>query len=221
MASGPSKIAEAIVYWLVPPPSREDVLGDMRERNETSRRYLIEASCTVPSIIYSRIRRTTDSLLTLFMAVSMYTAFVVVAWWVDPGLLFRQNGFARLAIPPVIILMAIVFADVYSNPRNRSPLKPFLGPILGLALTSVIQLNHLWAISASVLAWGGALSVLLASTLRLTFPPVNERLQTAKIPTFWQKLELLQPSFKERTVPYVVAVAVFLYVLIHLLTRHS
>lgn len=223
MESGPPKIAQVIIHWLVPPACREEILGDMRERNQTSFQYFVEASCTVPSVIYSRIRRTADMVLTFFMAVSMYTAFVVSAWWVDPALLFRENGFARLVIPPAIILTAIIFADVYSNPKKRWPLKPLLGPIIGLALASAIQLNHLWAVSASVLAWGGALSVLLASTLRLTFPPVTERPQTAKIPAFWQKLEILPPSFnlKSALFPYAVALAVVLYMLIRLLIRHS
>lgn len=57
MESNPSKIAEALVYWLLPPACREEVLGDMRERNQSSVQYLVEATCTVPSVIYSRIRR--------------------------------------------------------------------------------------------------------------------------------------------------------------------
>lgn len=79
MESGPSKVAEAIVYWFLPPACREEVLGDMRERNRSSAQYLVEATCTVPSVICSRIRRTTDAVLTLMVAVSMYTAFVMSA----------------------------------------------------------------------------------------------------------------------------------------------
>jgi len=63
MESGPSKIVEALVHWLLPPACREEVLGEMRERNGSSAQYLIEATCTVPSVIYSRIRRTTDAVL--------------------------------------------------------------------------------------------------------------------------------------------------------------
>jgi hypothetical protein len=216
MESGPSRIAEALVYWLLPPACREEVLGDMRERNQSSAQYLVEATCTVPSVIYSRIRRTTDAVLTLMAAVSMYTAFAMSAWWLDPGLLFREYGLARVAIPPAIILVAIILADAYSDPKKRSPLKPLFGPILGLAVTCAVELNLQWALPASVLAWGGALSVLLVSALRLIFPPVTERPQAAKIPASWQKLELLPPSFihKGALLPCAALLAIILYLLI-------
>ncbi len=216
MESGPSKIAETLAYWLLPPACREEVLGDMRQRNRSTARYLVEATYTVPSVIYSRIRRTTDAVVTLMLAVSMYTAFVMSARWLAPELLFRENGFARIAIPPAIFLVAIILADAYSEPKKRWPLKPLFGPTLGLALTYAVELNHRWALPASVLSWGSALSVLLASTLRLTFPPVTERPQAAKIPAFWQKLELAPPSFslKSALLPCAVLVALILYWLI-------
>jgi hypothetical protein len=216
MESGPSKIVEAPVYWLLPPACREEVLGDMRERNQSSAQYLVEATCTVPSVIYSRIRRATDAVLTLMVAISMYTAFVTSAWWLDPELLFREYGYARVAIPPAIFLVAIILADAYSDLKKRWPLKPVFGPTLGLAFAYAVELNHRWALPESVLAWGGAVSVLLVSTLRLTFPPVAERPQAAKIPPFWQKLELSPPSFslKSPLLPCAVLLAIILYLLI-------
>jgi hypothetical protein len=216
MESGPSKIAETLVYWLLPPACREEVLGDMRERNQSSAQYLVEATCTVPSAIYSRIRRTTDATLTLMVALSMYAAFVMSAWWLEPELLFREYGFARVAMPTAIFLVAIILADAYSDPKKRWPLKPLFGPTLGLALTHAVELNHRWSLPALVLAWGGAVSLLLVSMLRLTFPPVTERPQAAKIPAFWQKLELSLPSssLKSALLPCAVLLAIALYVLI-------
>ena len=215
MESGPSKIVEALVHWLLPPACREEVLGEMRERNGSSAQYLIEATCTVPSVIYSRIRRTTDAVLALMEAVSLYTAFVMSAWWLHHDLLFRAYGFARLALPPAIFLAAIILADAYSDPKKRWSLKPLFGPTLGFALTYAVELNRRWALPAPVLAWGGAFSVLTVSTLRLTFPPVTERPQAAKIPTFWQKLELSPPSFnlKSALLPCAVLLAIILYLL--------
>jgi hypothetical protein len=138
------------------------------------------------------------------------------AWWLDPQLLFRENGLARVAIPPAIFLVAIVLADAYSDPKKRWPLKTLFGPTLGFALTSAVELNHRWALPMPVLAWGGALSVLIVSTLRVTFPPVTERPQVAKIPAFWQKLELSPPSFdpKRALLPCAVLLAIILYLLI-------
>jgi hypothetical protein len=216
MESGPSKIAEAVVYWLLPPACREEVLGDMRERNVSSAQYFVEAICIVPCVIYSRIRRTADAVLSLMVAASTYTAFMMSAWWLDRELLFREYGYARVAIPPAIFLVAIILADAYSDPKKRWPLKPLFGPTLGLALTYAVELNHRWALPASVLACGAALSVLLVSTLRLLFPPVTERPQTAKIPAFWQKLELAPPSFSLRgaLLPCAALLAIILYLVI-------
>jgi hypothetical protein len=216
MESGPSKIVEALAYWLLPPACREEVLGDMRERNRDSVQYLIEATCTVPSVIYSRIRRTTDAVLALVEAASMYTAFAICAWWLDREGLLREYGLARLAAPPALFLVAIILADAYSDPRKHWPLKPLFAPILGLAVTYAVELNHQWALPPSVLAWGCALSVLFVSTLRLTFPPVTERPQAAKIPAFWQKLELSLPSLsvKSALLPCAVLLAIILYILI-------
>jgi hypothetical protein len=216
MASGPSKIVEGLVYWLLPPACREEILGDMRERNGSSGQYLAEAASTVPSVIYSRIRRTTDGVVSLMVAGSIYTAFVMSAWWRAPELLFSADGYARLAIPAVIFLVAIILADAYSDPKKRWPLKPVLGPALGLALAYAVELNSRWGLPAAVLAWGGGLSVLLVSTLRLIFPPVTERPQAAKIPAFWQKLELSAPSFrlKSALLPCAVLLAIVLCLLI-------
>src|ERR1035438_8385062 len=119
----------------------------------------------------------------------------MTAWWWDDELLFREYGFARLAVPPAIVLAAIVLGDAYSDPKKRLPLKPLFGPTLGLVLIFAVELNHRWALPVSVLAWGGALGVLIVSTLRLTLPPITERPQVAKIPAFWQKLELSPSSF--------------------------
>lgn len=215
MESGPSKVVETLVYWLLPAACREEVLGDMRERNQSSAHYLVEAVHIIPCVVYSRIRRTADPVLILMAAVSMYTAFLASARWLDPELLFHQYGFARLAIPPAIFLVAIVLADAYSDPRKRWLLRPLFGPTLGLALTYAVELNHRLALPSPVLAWGGALSLLLVSTLRLMFPPVIERPQAANIPAFWQKLELLQPSFslKSALLPFAVSLAIVLLLL--------
>jgi hypothetical protein len=216
MESGPSKVAEALVYWLLPPACREEILGDMRERYQSSAQYLIEAACTVPSVIYSRIRRTSDAAVVLMEAGSLYTAFVMSAWWLDHALLFREYGSARLAVPPAIFLAAVILTDAYSDPKKRWPLKSFLGPALGFALTSAVELNHKWALPVLVLSWGGALGVLIVSTLRLLFPAVTERPHAAKIPAFWQKLELSPPSFslKSTLLPGAALLAILLYLLI-------
>ncbi|MFC5862503.1 hypothetical protein ACFPT7_09400 [Acidicapsa dinghuensis] len=216
MESQPPKIAELFVYWLVPPACREEVLGDMRERYHGPAQYLVEAASTVPSVIYSRIRRTTDAVIALMEAVSIFTAYAMAAWWLNRPMLIREYGFARLAIPSAIFLAAIILADAYSDPRKHSPLKPLLGPTIGFALTYVLELNRGWALPLPILAWGGAFSVLIVSTIRLAFPPLAERPQIASIPAFWQKLELLPPSFSLKVI--LLPCLILLVIILHLLT---
>ena len=97
MESGPPKIIEKLVAWLIPPASREEVLGDLRERNETPVRYFFEAVYTIPFVIYSR-SRTTDPVVLLMEAMASYVTYVLAAWWLDRALLFDATGFARLAL---------------------------------------------------------------------------------------------------------------------------
>jgi hypothetical protein len=191
MESRPPKIIELIAGFLIPPASREEVLGDLRERYESLARYLFEAAYTIPLVLYSRIRRTTDAVVALMEAVSMFTAFVLAAGWLDRALLLDERGFLRLAIPPVVALAVLVLADAYSNPKRRWPLKPVFGAILaiGAALGCEAWLDR-WSLPVDVLAWGTGMSALLISTLRLMFPPITERPQAVSAPAFWQKLEL-------------------------------
>jgi hypothetical protein len=217
MESGPSKVSETCAGWLIPPACREEVLGDLCEGYQSPARYLLEAAYIIPCLIYSRIRRTTDAVVALAEAASMYTAFVMAAWWLDRAVLFGEGGFVRLAIPPGIFLTATILADVYSNPKRRWQLKPFFGPMLGFALAYIAESAlKQWALPPPVLAWGSGISLLLVSTLRLTFPPITERPQAANAPAFWRKLDFspLPPGAKSALLlPCAILLAVILYLL--------
>jgi hypothetical protein len=216
MESGPPKIIETLLGWLIPPASREEVLGDLRERYENPARYLAEAVHAVPCVIYSRMRRTTDPVVALMQGVSMYTAFVMAASWRDRALLLDERGFLRLAIPPCVALVTLMIADAYSNPKRRWPLKPLFGAILavGAALACEAYLDR-WGLPVDVLEWGGAMSALLVSTIRLMFPPITDRPQAANMPAFWQKLELspLALRLRDALVPAAILLVLIFYLL--------
>ena len=54
---------EKIVGIFIPPACREEVLGDLRERNDGVQLFIYDALRTIPLVIVSRIRRTTDSVV--------------------------------------------------------------------------------------------------------------------------------------------------------------
>ncbi len=216
MESGPPKIIETLIGWLIPPASREEVLGDLRERYENPARYMAEAAQTVPCVIYSRIRRTSDPVVALMQGVSMYTAFVMAASWLDRALILDERGFLRLAVPPCVALATLTLADAYSNPKRRWPLKPLFGVILAIAAALACEawLDR-WRLPVNVLAWGAGMSALLASTIRLMFPPITDRPQAANMPAFWQKLELspLALRLRDALVPAVILLVLIFYLL--------
>jgi len=212
MESGPSKVAEVIVGCLLPPACREETLGDMRERYRSGLGYFTEALQVVPFVIYSRICRTTDAVVALMEAASMYTAFLVVAKWIDPNLVLADSGLARLAIPPVVVLAVMCVADAYSAPGRHWPLKPLFAPILAFAAAYAVQtMYRQWSLPAVVFSLGCATGLLLVSTLRLAFPPLTDRPQAAKAPGFWQKLEMAQISTSPTSA--LVLLVVILYLL--------
>ena len=121
VTSGPSKIAEAIVRFFTPPACREYVLGDLHERYVSPKQYTMDAVRTVPLVILSRIRRTTDPQVLLMEAFALYMSFVIATRFLAPAtFLFDRWGLLRLAIPTSIGLVALVFIDAYADPAKKS-----------------------------------------------------------------------------------------------------
>ena len=81
---------EAIAGILIPPACREEVLGDLCERNATPQQYVRDALGTVPLVIASRIRRTCEPGLVAMYAAVLYLSFFAAAWFEVPGLLYER-----------------------------------------------------------------------------------------------------------------------------------
>jgi hypothetical protein len=220
MESSPSpivrKIIESAAWWLIPPACREEVLGDLRERDHGSVQYFFDAATAIPCVIYSRIRRTTDAVLAVVEAASMYTMVVLAAWWLDRSVLLDRWGYVRLAIPPAIILIVTILSDAYGDPLKRG-LHPALAPLRGFWLAFLVQLNLLrlshWGLPGSVFGVGVALAWLTVATLRIVFTPVPDRPRTVNYPPFWQKLELhpISSRIADVLLPSAIVVATILY----------
>lgn len=218
MESGPPKIIEMIAAVLIPPACREEVRGDLRERSEGAFEFAIDAARTIPCVIYSRVRRTTDLVLAFAQALSLYVCYTMAALAFDRPLLMAQDSFTRLAIPPATILSVIILADAYSNPKRRWPLKPLFAPILGIAIAFAVELRlQDWALPPVVLSWGSGFAALLASSLRLVFPPLADRPQTIHAAAHWQKMEL--PPFTFRYKYELLAALIVLMIVLHMLVK--
>lgn len=180
---------EKIVGILIPPACREEILGDLRERNEGAQLFLYDALRTLPFVIYSRIRRTTDSVVLLMQAFCCYVSFLAVAWFRYRSLIADREGLLLLAIPCAIALAVLMLADAYADPRGKSPLRPFIA--LALAFAAVgISLTVYPLLPGPLVALGSGFSMAFLLMLRMMFPPLADRPQQAQGPALWQKQEI-------------------------------
>jgi hypothetical protein len=110
METRPPALAEAVVRALVPPASREHVLGDLHERFTSTRQYLLDALAALPFVIGSRIRRTTHPVGFVFTV-----AFLWFAVFYGPS----QKSWLTALIPSVCGALAFVFRDAYRTIKPR------------------------------------------------------------------------------------------------------
>ena len=98
------EMIEKLVRVLVPPASREHVLGDLQERYQSPRQYLADALKALPFIIASRLRRTTHPLGLLLVGAFLYWA----VFWGN-----RQEHWVAALVPTLITLVVLAMRDVY------------------------------------------------------------------------------------------------------------
>jgi hypothetical protein len=191
--SGPSKAAEAILALLLPPACREEVLGDFHERYISPMHYVLDAIRTVPLVILSRIRRTTDPQVLLMHAFALYVSFAGAAWFADRAVLASDRGLLCLAIPIVVVMLGIMLEDAYAKPGPRTVLGRARGPAVGVSLALFMQIlfrinGSQFAIPFRIVLDGCGMTLLLCSAIRLLFPPAANYPQAAKAPADLLKL---------------------------------
>ena len=180
MSTSPPKAAQAIVALLIPGACREEVLGDLQERSASRAQYFGDALSTVPLVILSRIRRTSDPQLLLMCAFVLYLSFYGAAWFRNPSLLYEPWALVYIAIPGAVALLAIGLEDAYARSGHRSPLRLIRGPLLGAVWTILCQCA-LWsshsrlALPLWTVLYGSAMALLLTSGLRILFAPPSTR----------------------------------------------
>ena len=167
---------EAVAAILIPPACREEVLGDLHERNATAWRFTLDALRTVPLVIASRIRRMSEPGLLAMYAVGLFLSFFVAAWFDMRPLVYERWGFSRLAIPSVVELLALLLEDAYARPGPASAMRLLRGPMLAFAAAFFSQAT-LWAAGSTltlpfaIVLRGGAAGLALTLTIRSVFQP--------------------------------------------------
>lgn len=189
---------EYVVGIFIPPACREEVLGDLRERNEGAQLFLYDALRTVPMVIASRIRRTTDSVVLLMEAFCCYVSYLSCAFVVQRSMISNREDLLRMGIPCAIALSVLVVADAYANPKKKSVLRPILAVVMAVACVFLAQLIHP-LLPGSILAVGSGMSAMLLVVMRMLFPPMADRPQQAQGPAFWQKQEIVAAGVLKAT----------------------
>lgn len=162
----------------------------MHERYNSAGQYGLDALRTVPLVIVSRIRRTSDPQVRLMQATVLYLSFLGAAWFKDSAFLYEQWGLPRLAVPAGMALLGILLADAYAKAAQPSVQSLVLGLVCGLGLAYLSQaalgtIRPDLAVPGWIMFYGCALSVLLVSALRILFPPASEQPLGANAPAFW------------------------------------
>lgn len=192
MPSAPPKAAEAIVAILVPPACREEVVGDLHERYQSPLHYCADALSTIPFVVASRIRRTSDPQMVLIQTFSLFFAFLAAAWFKDREFLKLHGSLLRLVIPAGVAVIGLILEDAYAKPGERSSLGLASGPLLGAGLALLAEGAFRWlhptlAIPGWTLAYGCVLSLILTTAVRMMLPPVAHQLRGTNVPADWLK----------------------------------
>ena len=180
---------ENLFRLLLPPASREHVLGDLHEKYNSPRQYVMDAISVLGPVIVSRIRRTTDFQVFLMEIFAVYMSFSAAAWWLgETAFLYDHIGFARLAIPTTVTVVGLLMCNAYADPEKASPLlRPILesaGSIsvafLGQAV--IFDTRPSFAVPFAIMLFGSCMSFVLVSTLRVLFPPILSNRSKIAVP---------------------------------------
>jgi hypothetical protein len=181
------KRLEILFGLLLPPASREHVLGDLRERYRSPLSYAIDAISVLGPVIVSRIRRTTDLQIFSTEALTVYLSFMTTSWYLgNREFLYEHGGFVRLILPTAIAAIALLFCNAYSDWTKRSFSRPVWQSAgsLSLALlwqSGVFNANASLAVPFRTLLYGSLLSLALVSQIRILFPPLERQAKVAYV----------------------------------------
>ncbi len=196
----PPAFIEKLLWFLLPPACREHVLGDLQERSKSPKEYTREGLALLAPVIASRIRRTTDYQLLLIEAFAIYLSFVAGAWCLgEKTFLYQHSGLARLALPTLVALIAILIGNAYFDPVNKSLSGPILQSTVSLTIAFlgqalIFDTRPSLAVPLGVMLFGSCASVLFLSILRILFPPISPEFTGTRLSPLQRVRPVSRPS---------------------------
>lgn len=122
--NGPPAALERAVQWLIPPPAREAVVGDLREVYRSPSQYAAEAARTVPLVIFSCALRAVNLPL---LALQGSLVFYCLEGLSGPFLRLDQP---RIDCLTGLALLAAILRDTYRQPGRPSTRRAIVEAIL-------------------------------------------------------------------------------------------
>ena len=171
--SAPPRKLERLVALLVPPARREEVLGDLYERYKSPAQYAADAAVTVPQILASQIRRTSDPGVVLLEALALYFCFFPTDGRPGAAGFFQQPQLLRILIQVACGLFGLRLADAYMTARSLRQLSLRATTGAGLACLSQIALSAArpdLALSSWALFRDGGLALMALSLMQMANP---------------------------------------------------
>jgi hypothetical protein len=212
MEAGQSPLAVRLVERLLPPACREHVIGDLQERAASQGAFLADALRTVPFVLWSQIRRTTDPAMALLMAAGLMMIYRLA----DRG----RSGWLVTAIPAGMAMLVLVLRDAYASEGGRAKIAvaadAFLAMAAALGLgTLAAALQPATAMPQNALLMGTLYGLVLLVVLRTLTSPGSGRVAlaggaTAKPEALRQQSDRLWNIFWYAAVLYVVSLFVVL-----------
>jgi hypothetical protein len=202
----PLQWLEALFRLLLPPASREHVLGDLHERCKSPQQYLMEAASVLGPVVISRVRRTTDLQVFFIEVIAVYLSFSTSAWWLGQRtFLYDRSGFIRLAIPTVITCVGLLVCNAYADPEKpSSSIQPIIQSAGCTALAFLGQAvlfdtHPKFAVPFGTMLCGSCISFVLLSLLRMFFPPLFRNTPKA---VFLKEFSSREPDFTTAQMPF-------------------
>jgi hypothetical protein len=174
MTTYPPQFAEDLIASLLPPACREEVLGDLFESCRNPVEYGLSALAVVPRVIFSQIRRNTDSWIFLLTAGALAYSFIAGSHGLSSGL---AHPLLRLAIPLIPALLALLICNGFAPVEERRLHAVTFDIVVAGAAAAITQLVLLTILQTGLMLPGWcpsertALSWVAIILLRALFPP--------------------------------------------------